>query len=227
MSMSDGGSTKGNTITKETQHEGYNFRSDRCRDFKRHLGRVDNGKDFKIALTQKTHKIARWGVMEELWSKDMYTQLMQTVAKNNKSGSTKPQFMFTQTVSCVITQMNAKQGIRKQGKDAILVIFKEYQQLKDKSVFNRIPLQKLTKQKCSALRAVNFINEKRSGKLKGRARVDGRPQWRYIKLEEATSPTVLIEAEITTLTINSHKQRGVAVFDIPGAYLNTYLPEEV
>jgi len=56
--------------------------------------------------------------------------------------------------------------------------------------------------------------------------VNGRPQCRFIQPGDASSPTVSLESQITTLVVDAYKKCHVAVFDIPGAYLNSYLPEE-
>ena len=48
--------------------------------------------------------------------------------------------------------------------------------------------------KKKALCAVNLIKENRNGIIKGRTCVDGRPQRRYITPEEASAPTVSLEA---------------------------------
>ena len=39
------------------------------------------------------------------------------------------------------------------------------------------------------------------------------------------SPTLLIEGLFTTLVIDAYEVRGVATFDIPGAYLHVDMPK--
>ena len=38
--------------------------------------------------------------------------------------------------------------------------------------------------------------------------------------------TIYVEALFTSLIINTHEERDVAIFDVPGAYLNAYIPED-
>ena len=130
-------------------------------------------------------------------------------------------------VDVMFTQMTAAKGIKLFGEKAIAVMFKEYNQLNDMTVFGRTDPDKLSpKQKKGALRAVNLIKEKRCGRLKGRACADGSKQRAYIPREEATSPTVSMEALTASLVIDAHEKRAVAIFDVPGAYLNADMPED-
>ena len=77
-----------------------------------------------------------------------------------------------------------------------------------------------------ALRAINLIKEKRSRKLKGKTCADERPQRCYITKEDASSPTISLEALFPSLIIYAHEGRDVGIFDIPGAYLNADMPED-
>ena len=43
----------------------------------------------------------------------------------------------------------------------------------------------------------------------------------YIYKEDATSPTAATESVLITATIDAHKRRNGAVFNIPGAYDHT------
>ena len=65
----------------------------------------------------------------------------------------------------------------------------------------------LTKEERSkALEAVNLIKEKRNGIIKGRTCANGSKQKKYLKDgEEISSPTVSLEAMITTLLIDAYK----------------------
>jgi hypothetical protein len=130
-------------------------------------------------------------------------------------------------VNVMFTQMTATKGIKMFGEKAIAVMFKEYNQLNDMTVFGRTDPDALTSsQKKGALRAVNLIKEKRCGRLKGRACADGSKQKSYIPREEATSPTVSMEALTASLVIDAHEKRAVSIFDVPGAYLNADMPED-
>ena len=71
------------------------------------------------------------------------------------------------------------------------------------------------------------MKEKKSGRLKGRASADGRPQRLYVQKEDAASPTVSIEALLLSLAIDAKEDRVVATADIPGAFLSAKLFSEV
>jgi len=70
--------------------------------------------------------------------------------------------------------MTATAGIKKHGQAAVDALLQEFCQLDSKNVFEPRDASTLTaSQKREALRALNLIKEKRSGKLKGRACADG------------------------------------------------------
>ena len=71
-----------------------------------------------------------------------------------------------------------------------------------------------------ALCAINLIKEKRCRKLKGSTREDGRPQRCYTTKEDVSSPTIYLEDIFTSIIIDAHEGIYVAIFDLPGAYLN-------
>ena len=72
--------------------------------------------------------------------------------------------------------------------------------------------------------AVNLIKEKRCGKMKGRTCANGSTQRSYVSREEASSPTLSLEALLSPFIIFGHEKRATAVFDVPGAYLHAALP---
>jgi len=80
--------------------------------------------------------------------------------------------------------------------------------------------------KRDALEAINLIKEKRTGKIKGCTCADGRKQRKWINKEDTASPTVSLEALITSLLIDAFEERDVATFDVPGAYLNAKMPDD-
>jgi hypothetical protein len=74
-------------------------------------------------------------------------------------------------------------------------------------------------QRKEALQIITMIKEKRYGKVKARACVDGRKQKRYIKKEDVSSPTVQQESIIISMMIDAKEGRDVAIADVVGAYL--------
>ena len=104
---------------------------------------------------------------------------------------------------------------------------KEYKQMEDMNVLTAIDPMSLTmEQKRKALRAVNLIKQKRNFVIKGRMCANGAPHRKFVPREEARSPTISLEALIATMMIDAFKGQRVATFDVPGAYLQTNLPEE-
>ena len=130
-------------------------------------------------------------------------------------------------------QMSAKAGIKKFGDRAVAAMLNEYKQLNEgpvpgKPVFGCIDPNTITwDEKRRALEAVNLIKKKRCGRIKGRTCADGSKQKRYLKHGESiSSPTVSLEAIVGTLLIDAREGRDVAIFDIPGAYLQAEMPKE-
>ena len=106
-------------------------------------------------------------------------------------------------------------------------MYKEYTQLEDMKLMESLNPESLTRsQKKGALRAINPIKEKWSGKLKGRTCADGRPQRCYITKEDAPLPTIPLKALFTSLIIDAHIGIDVEIFVVPGAYLSADIPED-
>ena len=83
------------------------------------------------------------------------------------------------------------------------------------------------KLKSQAMEAVNLIKIKRCGKVKGRTCANGSVQRKYLSSEDSiASPTVSLEAFLSTLLIDAKEGRDVAIFDVPGAYLHAEFPED-
>jgi hypothetical protein len=77
------------------------------------------------------------------------------------------------------------------------------------------------------LSSLLFLKEKRTGDIKGRACINGAPQRSYISKEDAASPTVSMESTFITASIVAHERRVVRCYDIPSAFVNTDVDEEV
>ena len=78
-----------------------------------------------------------------------------------------------------------------------------------------------------ALESLMFLEEKRSGKIKGRMCANGSIQRSRYKKGEAMSPTVSNDAVLITSAIDAHEGRDVAVLDIPGAFLHAEMDDVV
>ena len=126
------------------------------------------------------------------------------------------------------TQMPARIGIRKYGEEAIAAMFKKLKQLNDGAVkelnhpviWPIHPSKINNEEKKRALDAVNLIKKKRCGKIKGKTCADGSKQKYFLRHNESiSSPTVSLEGIIGLLLIGAHEGRDVAIFDVPGSYL--------
>jgi hypothetical protein len=81
--------------------------------------------------------------------------------------------------------------------------------------------------KKSALSYLMFLKEKCCGKIKGRGCADGRKQRDYISKDDASSPTVSLEALMLSCVIDAREGRDVATADIPGAFMQTKMDQTV
>jgi hypothetical protein len=72
-----------------------------------------------------------------------------------------------------------------------------------------------------------FMTQKRCGKVKSRACVNGSKQREWIKKEDAASPTVMTDSVMLTSLIEVQELRKVITLDIPGVFLHTDIDEEV
>ena len=82
-------------------------------------------------------------------------------------------------------------------------------------------------QQKQALASLMFMTEKRCGRVKSRACANGIKQQQWIRKEDAMSPTVMGDSVMITSAIEAHERRKVITLDIPGAFLNADLDEEV
>lgn len=127
----------------------------------------------------------------------------------------------------VLTQYGINKGLKifgEKGDDAVL---RELRQLHDRRVMRPKSGPNLTAaERFSALMYLMFLKQKRDGTIKGRGCADGRKQRDYIGKEEASSPTISIEAVFIILTIAAEEGRDVATVDIPGAFMQTELSGE-
>ena len=128
----------------------------------------------------------------------------------------------------VTAQMSAKKGLTVFGQQGADALMKELRQLVIMKVMNGTKSHELTKeQKRKALKYLMFLKEKRCGRIKGRGCADGRKQRLYKTKEETSSPTVSIEAVLFSCMIDAMEDRDVATLDIPGAFMQAMIDEEV
>jgi hypothetical protein len=128
----------------------------------------------------------------------------------------------------VFTQLSMKRGLTEYGEAGVQAVLKELLQLHDRGVLEPKQAQQLTREeKQAALQYLMFLKKKRNGIIKGRGCADGRKQRAYTTKEEASSPTVAIEAVMLSCVIDAKEHRDVATVDLPGAFMQADMDEVV
>ncbi len=134
----------------------------------------------------------------------------------------------TDVAPLATAQMNIEQGIKVFGEAGIAAVKSELQQLHERKVIRPVHQQNLTmEQSKDAVAYLMFLKRKRCGKVKGRGCADGRKQRSYVTREDAASPTVSTEAIFITALIDAFENREVAIIDVPGAFMQADMDEEV
>jgi hypothetical protein len=102
------------------------------------------------------------------------------------------------------------------------------EQLHTRKVSKPVHEDDLTKeQKRASLRCLMILTKKRCGRIKARGCADGRKQRATTRKEDASAPTVSIEAVMLSATIDAMEGRDVATVDIPGAFVQADMDEVV
>ncbi len=128
----------------------------------------------------------------------------------------------------VMTQYNLKPGLIKFGQRGQTAAVKELMQLHIMDTWTPLQAEKLSQeQRMRALSSLLFLKEKRTGDIKGRACINRAPQRAYIPKEDAASPTVSTESTFITASIAAHEHRVVQCYDVPSAFVNIDVDEEV
>ena len=125
-------------------------------------------------------------------------------------------------------QYSIQKGIKLFGDEGHKSVNKELQQLHDMQTYEPVHAHELTReQRKEALSSLMFMMQKRCGRVKSRACVNGSKQREWIRKEDAASPTVMTDSVMLTSLIEAHEYRKVITLDIPGAFLHTDIDEEV
>jgi hypothetical protein len=127
-----------------------------------------------------------------------------------------------------LTQYTLKRGLKEFGKDGLVALGKEMEQLHTRKVAKPIDGSLLTRdQKRASLRYLMFLTKKRCGRIKARGCADGRKQRETTSKEDAAAPTVAIESVFLSCVIDAMEGRDVATVDIPGAFMQADIDEVV
>jgi hypothetical protein len=128
----------------------------------------------------------------------------------------------------MMTQLNVKDGLKAYGSKGDEAILKEIKQLHTRQALKPCSRDDMSQEERKrALRYLMFLKEKRDGTIKARGCADGRPQRLYTNKEDASSPTVSIEAMMLSCAIDAKENRYVVVSDIPGAFLHADMEDNV
>jgi hypothetical protein len=128
----------------------------------------------------------------------------------------------------LMMQYNLKPGLRKFGARGVTAAVKELTQLHIMNTWTPLEVAKLSQEKqMCMLSSLLFLKEKRTGDIKGRACINGALQRTYIPKEDAALPTVLTESTFVTVTVAASEKRKVRYYDVPSAFVNTEIDEDV
>jgi hypothetical protein len=139
-----------------------------------------------------------------------------------------PKGLTSDLEAIALTQYTLKRGLKEFGKDGLVALGKEVEQLHTRKVAKPVDGSNLTRdQKRAALRYLMFLTKKRCGRIKARGCADGRKQRETTAKEDAAAPTVAIESVMLSATIDAMEGRDVATVDIPGAFMQADIDEVV
>jgi hypothetical protein len=82
------------------------------------------------------------------------------------------------------------------------------------------------KQRKKVLESHIYVKRKCYGILKAQQVAGGNMQQGYITKEDASSPTLSLEAVVLTCVVDANKNRDVAIVDIPNAFIQTIVEDE-
>ena len=128
----------------------------------------------------------------------------------------------------IMTQCNLKPGLCKFGARGSAAAMKELTQLHIMDTWEVMNPMKLgQEEKMKALLSLLFLKEKQMEQMKGRACINGAPQRAYISKEKAASPTMSTESTFITSAKTASENRKVRCYDVPSAFINTKVDEDV
>ena len=117
-----------------------------------------------------------------------------------------------------------QKGLKVFGKRAYDSTKDEIKQLHFRNAFEPEDISNLTaEEKKKALDTLIFVTEKRTGEIKSRACINGKPSRQYINREDTASPTAAQESIFLLATVDAHEGRDVMTTDIPNAFIQTEL----
>ena len=170
-------------------------------------------KNEKIRLRLKERKNGGQDKEEPDEFGDLYDQVRseqkQGVSFPHDSCSSKD--LTPELEAIALTQYNLKRGLKEFGNDGLIALGKEVEQLYTRKVSKPVDSNDLTNdQKRASLQYLMFLTKKRCGRIKARGCADGRKQRETTNKEDASAPTVSIEAVMLSATIDAMEGRDFA-----------------
>ncbi len=128
----------------------------------------------------------------------------------------------------VMTQYNLKPGLRKFGERGLTAAIDKLTQLHIMDTWVAMDPSKLTREDwMKALSLLLLLKEKKSGKIKGRACINGALQRVYIPKEDVVLMTVSTELVFIMCAIAASEKRIIRCYDIPSVFMNTDVDKDV
>ena len=178
-----------------------------------------NAKTFEHTVHQR-HALFAHGYSEAVKKlerdNEMYCMIQHAVETYNNMDA-----------SLITPQYGVERGLKIFKELGTKAVMKELDQMHRMKVVSPMHIKDLSEQDIkNALPYLMFLKRKRCGKVKGRGCADGRAQREFISKDESSSPTASLYAIILTAAIDAIENRYVVTADIPGAFLQTDMPED-
>ncbi len=172
------------------------------------------GNKYQVALAQITNSLVTSDTSMALAK--MFVKLMS-----------KGIHQHADIIGMVMAQVLLKAALKKWGKEAEESVGKEMKQLHGQNSFQPMHWKSLkAKQHKKVLESQIFVGRKHDGILKAQQVAGGNKQQGYITKEDASSPTVSLEAVLLRCIVDANKNSYVAIVDIPNAFIQTIVEDE-
>jgi len=134
--------------------------------------------------------------------------------------------LFKLHANVLMIQMSMRAGIKKFGEKGNESLMKELRQLHNRKEMVPKRMDELsTDDRKKAFRYLMFIKEKRDSTVKARGCTDSQPQCNCTQKEDASLPTVSLEAMMLSCAIDAKEGRYGVVTDVPGAVLHAIMTD--
>jgi hypothetical protein len=126
-----------------------------------------------------------------------------------------------------MTQLSLKAGLKEWGYQAFTAARSKMKQSHIRNTFKPKHWRELSQvHRQTVLESHMFLKQNRDGNIKGRTIACGNTQCDYISKEDASSPTIAMEAVLLSCIIDAEEGRDAAVVEIPNAFVQTRVENE-